>query len=178
MNFVVQIDQGVHWTFFVTRSCVALALVISSYNACASTSPSELCTDQELNVNGASKHFYETRFSKREGWNEVNGGLGLTCHLTGLGRWNDEVELGFLENSHRRSTLYGAYGLYYPISGTVSTGVKLIVASGYKSYVQTNGIIGGPMPTIKFRLNKTVTLNFSIAPKANSFIFANLGFRF
>jgi len=60
----------------------------------------------------------------------------------------------------------------------VSVGVKLIVASGYKSYVRTNGIIGGPMPAIKFRLTETVTMNLSVTPRSKSFIFANLGFYF
>lgn len=157
-----------------SRWLACLLLGIGSLNASAEN----FCLAREFNVNGVSKHFYDTRYSKREGWNEINGGLGLTCQLQSLGNWDAEIEVGFLENSHRKTSLYGAYGLYYPFNLMISGGLKLIVANGYTSNARTHGIMGGPMPTVRLRINETVTVNVSVAPKANTFIFANLGIKF
>ena len=138
----------------------------------------DFCRQPELNVNGLSKHFYESNYSRREGWNEVNSGLGVTCQLDDLGQWNREFEVGFLKNSHRKTSLYGAYGVYYTVNSVMSVGIRFMVASGYKSYVRTNGIIGGPLPTLKLHLGNAVTLNLSVAPKAKSFVFASVGLGF
>lgn len=149
----------------------------SSASDTSETYVERFCSAREININGLSKHFYETNYSRREGWNEVNAGLGFTCHLSGLGNWNDEFELGFFENSRRRTAGYVAYGAYYPVNTGISAGVRLIVTDGYTSKGRY-GIIGGPLPTLKFKLNQNLTANVSFALGAKALVFANVGIRF
>ena len=146
-------------------------LFVLQFNAYAE----QFCTERELNLNGLSKHFYDIKYSKRNGWNERNYGIGFTCHLRGVGNWDDQLEVGVFKNSFRETSVYLAYGIYYPVNPAVSVGVRNFVASGYRHIDKT---MLGPLPTIKFRLNQVVTLNLSVAPRKDTFIAANIGFRF
>jgi hypothetical protein len=136
------------------------------------------CERPELNINGLSKHFYDTERSRREGWREVNPGLGLTCHLGGVGRWSDEVEAGFFKNSHSVQSVYAGYGIYYPLSRHWSAGFRASVATGYREESPRTGLAAGILPTAKLKLGEAVTLNMSIAPKRNSVLLVNLGLAF
>lgn len=136
------------------------------------------CRRIELNINGLSKHFYKTKRSERDGWNEVNYGLGLTCQLRGVGRWDDEVEAGYYSNSHFIQSNYIAYGLYYPLTDVISAGVRIGVVSGYKTVWEPSGISVGPVPTVKLKLSERYTLNLTLIPKDHAFLFVNLGIGF
>ena len=136
------------------------------------------CERPELNVNGLSRHFYETERSRREGWREFNPGLGLTCHLRGVGRWSDEVEAGFFKNSHSVQSVYLGYGIYHPLGAAVSVGLRASVATGYRDESPRTGLAAGILPTAKFQLSDRVMLNVSLAPKRNSVLLANLGLEF
>ena len=104
--------------------------------------------------------------------------LGLTCQLSGVGEWSDEIEAGFYSNSHFIHSVYAAYGIYYPLGPVLQAGFRLGGVSGYKTASSPSGISIGPMPTLKIKVNETFTLNLSLVPKKNSFLFVNLGIRF
>lgn len=150
---------------------LCLTLFVSS-----GASASDWCDGSELNINGVSKHFYQTKYSTKHGWNELNVGVGLTCHLQGIERWNDEVEVGVYKNSHKDTSFYAGYGIYYPANPALSVGLKVVIASGYRSH--SHGYMVGVLPTVKIKLFDSVNLNLSIALQRKSFFFANLGFQF
>lgn len=136
------------------------------------------CDEPEFNINGLSKHFYETQYSAKHGWNNLNIGVGLTCHLSGVGRWNDEAEAGVFRNSYRKTSFYAAYGIYYPVTPRLSVGLRNIIASGYRTRQRSSEFRAGPLPTLKVKLNDSVTLKLSVAPVSNAFICASLGVNF
>jgi len=137
----------------------------------------EWCSEPELNIFGLSAHFYETKYSAKHGWNELNIGVGLTCHLDGVGRWNDEAELGVFRNSYRRTSYYAGYGIYYPLTPVISAGVRAVVASGYPQG-SSSGLRLGIMPSVKVRLSESVTLNLSGRPVVKPFLCVHLGVKF
>jgi hypothetical protein len=144
----------------------------------------EECKKIDLNVGGFSHHWTSfSQYSKKNGYNEDNYGLGLTCHLNGIGNFNDEIEVGFLKNSFSETAKYVAYGIYYPVNPTIELGLRNIIASGYEK-AQTNigGMVAGPMLAAKVHINETLTLNFSGVPSisinnqhTDGFIYVNLG---
>jgi hypothetical protein len=129
-------------------------------------------------VNGLSKHFDDASSPPVERRNEMNTGLGLTCALKGAGNWRDEIEGGFYKNSHFTTSLYTAYGIYYPLNSALLAGLRNIIATGYPSDNYRTSVIAGPLPTLKLELSHAVTLNMSVVPKRNAIVFANLGYRF
>ena len=138
------------------------------------------CTQPELNLNGLSKHFDDANRPPGDERNEVNTGLGLTCQLKGLGSWRDEVEGGFYKNSHFKTSFYISYGIYYPVNSALFVGLRNAIITGYPSgdSGSGSGVVAGPLPTLKLELSRSVTLNVSAMPKRNSFVLANLGFKF
>jgi hypothetical protein len=158
------------------RCLLALAALLTSFSGASQSA--DWCLKKEVNINGISKHFYETKRSRASGWNELNSGLGLTCQLSGVGEWSDEIEAGFYSNSHFIHSVYAAYGIYYPLGHVLQVGFRLGGVSGYKTASSPSGISIGPMPTFKVKVNETFTLNLSLIPKKNSFLFVNLGIRF
>ena len=157
------------------RSCSLLALLSG---LSGSSHAGDWCTKREINLNGVSKHFYENSRSRANGWNELNTGLGFTCGLGGVGVWSDEIEAGFYSNSHFIHSVYAAYGVYYPLGPVLQAGFRLGGANGYETSSSRSGISIGPVPTLKVKVNETFTLNLSVIPKKNTFLFINLGIRF
>jgi hypothetical protein len=151
------------------------------------TSNAEICPQKELNIGGFSYHFDEsTNYAKKYGYNETNYTLGLTCKLNGLGMFNDDFEIGVVKNSFNENSFYVAYGIYYPINNSFSIGLRNIVATGYEEAKHNiDGVLGGPLLSMKIKINETLTLNFSGIPsfqnnnkKFDGFIYANLGIKF
>jgi len=158
------------------KPCLACLMVCCSWYAQAV----DWCTQPELNLNGLSKHFDDANRPPGDERNEVNTGLGLTCQLKGLGGWRDEMEGGFYKNSHFKTSFYIAYGIYYPINSALFVGLRNAIITGYPSNDSGSGsgIVAGPLPTLKFELNRSVTLNLSAMPKRNPYFLANLGIKF
>jgi hypothetical protein len=160
------------------RNCCLLALTALLTSFSGASQAVDWCLKKEFNINGISKHFYETKRSRANGWNELNSGLGLTCQLSGVGDWSDEIEAGFFSNSHFIHSVYAAYGIYYPLGPVLQAGFRLGGASGYKTAASPSGISIGPMPTLKVKVDETFTVNLSLIPRKNTFLFINLGIRF
>lgn len=158
------------------RTAGLLCLASIVFLPCAANA-FEWCREPELNIFGLSAHFYETRYSARRGWNELNPGVGVTCHLSGVGRWNDEAEAGVFRNSFRRTSLYIGYGLYYPLTLDVAAGVRAVIASGYP-HKNSSGLQAGLMPAVKVKLDESITLNLSARPIYRPFVCVNLGIKF
>ncbi|NPC57306.1 hypothetical protein [Caenimonas soli] len=156
-----------------TRQLCLAWILFLSFSAHAS----EWCREPELNIFGLSAHLYETKYSARHGWNEWNYGAGLTCHLGGVGRWNDEAEAGAFKNSYRRTSFYAGYGLYYPWTPEISGGIRAVLASGYRE-VNSSGLRVGIMPAVKVKLNESVTLNLLARPFYRPFFCAHVGIKF
>jgi hypothetical protein len=158
------------------RTAGLLCLALIAFLPCAAHA-FEWCREPELNIFGLSAHFYETKYSAKHGWNELNPGVGVACHLSGVGRWNDEVEAGVFRNSFRRTSFFAGYGLYYPLTLDVSAGVRAMIASGYP-HKNSSGLRAGLMPTVKVKLNESVTLNLSARPIYRPFFCVHVGIRF
>lgn len=151
----------------------------------------EICASNELNLGGFSYHFSSySDYAKEKGYNGKNYGIGLTCHLNGveLGgvKFQDEVEIGVLKNSFRENTVYGGYGVYYPINDRFSFGVKAMIGTGYeKAQNNMGGLIAGPALAAKLKLTDKVTLNLFGIPSFSSnnkyfdgFVYAGIGLKF
>ena len=163
---------GLEWGRIAKRLFVVPILFLSF-----SAHAFEWCGERELNILGLSAHFYETKYSTRRGWNELNFGLGLTCHLGGAGLWKDEAEVGVFRNSYRRTSVYAGYGVYYPLTPVLSAGFRAVVANGYPQK-HGSGIQAGLMPALKVKLTESIALNISARPIVKPFFCANLGVKF
>ena len=133
-----------------------------------------VCQNKRMVLNGFTKHFSTpTQYAQTYGYNEKNYGLGFSCGLSNLYRFERDGEVGFLKNSYRAHSWYASYGLRYALTEQFSVGGKFIVASGYKILKKNHGYKFGPMLTSNYKLTDHVILNFSVAPKVSA---RNAGF--
>ena len=171
------IDRATPYQLTMRSNCLmVLAALLTGFSGASQAE--DWCLQKEININGVSKHFYENSRSRANGWNELNAGLGFTCGLGGVGVWSDEIEAGFYSNSHFIHSVYAAYGIYYPLGTVLNAGFRIGGANGYETASSRSGISIGPVPTLKIKINEALTLNLSVIPKNNAFLFANLGVRF
>lgn len=135
------------------------------------------CKENALVLNGFSKHFEKkTKYAKKNGYNEFNYGLGYKCVLEEIYDFNQELEVGYLKNSYREDSYYLSYNILKPITPKFSVGIKASANSGYEILGSSyHGIQAGIVPTMQYKLTKTLATNFTIAP---NFAFLNFQISF
>lgn len=131
-----------------------------------------LCEENFLVINGLSKHFEEkTKYAKKNGYNEINYGLGFKCQLQDWKDFQQELEIGYLKNSYREDSYYLSYNILKPLTSNFLIGLKASANSGYEILNKPHGISAGIVPTVQYKFNKNWATNFTIAP---NFVFLNL----
>lgn len=130
-----------------------------------------LCIEQALVFNGASFHYEEkTKYAQKNGYNELNFGVGYKCISQKTNRLVQEVEIGYLKNSYREDSYFLAYNALFPIAKSFSLGVKFGAASGYERLGAKNGIRFGLGPVIQYKITDTLATNLLIT---DNYVFLN-----
>lgn len=154
------------------------SVISNVYAQSSDISSSDFCKKKEIIVNGFSYHFEKNApYSRKYGYNEKNYGLGFSCGLEKINDFNPEIEIGFARNSYRNTSIYGSYGLAYPITENLSVGAKFIVASGYE-IMSKSGYQAGPMLYSRLYVTDRISINLSVLPATTGFMLLNFGYKF
>ena len=132
----------------------------------------DVCLEKSLVVNGFSSHFKEkTKYARTHGYNEQNYGLGYKCRVSDFGSFEQAIEVGFLRNSYRATSLYASYELMKKLNDNFSVGLRASVNGGYQVLKYSyDGYVAGISPTVKFRFNDRFSTNLSVT---NNYVFVN-----